>query len=171
MTVSSSVTSRAGRVWAWVPALLLGAMLAGLGTLVTIAVDDPHFALEPNYYDKAVHWDRARAEAAASQTLGLQLAVPGELRRSGSGQVELEFTITARDRAPFAGAVVELEAFPNAFRSHTQRLTLREAAPGVYRGRLEPGALGLWELRVAVSRGGQRFYQTLRRDVTKGGAA
>jgi nitrogen fixation protein FixH len=171
VTKPSTATTRAGRVWAWVPALLLGSMLAGMGVLVSIAVDDPHFALEPDYYDKAVHWDRARAETSASQALGLQLTVSPTLDRAADGSVELEVSIADSARAPFAGAAVELEAFPNAYRNRAQRITLREAAPGVYRGKLERGDLGLWELRLAVSRGADRFHETLRRDVRKGGAA
>ena len=67
----TSVAAGSGTFWAWVPATLLGAMLLGLGTMAYIAIDDPSFALEPNYYDKAVHWDRSQAEARSSQALGL----------------------------------------------------------------------------------------------------
>lgn len=171
MNGSSLATSRAGKFWACVPALLLGSMLAGMGVLVSVALDDPHFALEPDYYDKAVHWDRSRAEATASQALGLRLTISPALHRAADGSVELEVSVADRTRAPFSGATVELEAFPNAYRNRAQRLTLRESSPGVYRGKLEHGDLGLWELRVAVSRGAERFHEALRRDVLKGGAA
>jgi nitrogen fixation protein FixH len=146
-------------------------MLSGMGVLVSIAVNDPHFALEPDYYDKAVHWDRARAEARASQALGLQLTVSPTLQRGPGGSVELELVVTDRASIAFTGATVELEAFPNAYRNRTQRVSLLEAAPGIYRGKLEGGELGLWELRFAVSRGAERFHEALRRDVRRGGAA
>lgn len=171
MTREMAPTSRAGRVWAWVPALLLGSMLVGLGTLVTIAVDDPHFALEPNYYDKAVHWDRARAEASASEALGLTLSLAPALYREADGSVELELAISDRGGAPFARAQVEIEAFPNAYASRKQHLQLQEVAPGRYRGKLEQGLLGLWELRVGLTRDADRFHHDLRRDVLKRGAA
>lgn len=171
MSQETPQTSRAGRVWAWVPALLLGSMLVGLGTLARIAVDDPHFALEPNYYDKAVHWDRARAEANASQALGLTLSLAPTLYRDADGSVLVELAVADRERAPLAGAQVELEAFPNAYASRAQRVTLHEAAPGLYRGKLEHGLVGLWELRVSVTRGADHFRHDLRRDVLKRGAA
>ena len=164
-------TSRAGRVWAWVPALLLGSMLAGMGVLVSIAVDDPHFALESNYYDKAVHWDASRAEAKASRALGLSLSLAPTLERAADGTVSVELGVAEPGRAAFAGGTVELEAFPNAYAKQVQRVTLRETSPGVYRGRLERSVLGLWELRVTVSRGAERFHEVLRRDVLRGGAA
>jgi hypothetical protein len=146
-------------------------MLAGLGVLVWLAVDDPHFALEANYYDKAVRWDQARARANESRALGLATTVSPALYRAADGTIAIEVALDDRDRARFAGAAVALEAFPNAYANRIQRITLREAAPGVYRGRLERGVVGLWELRLTVSRGTQRFEQTLRRDVLNGGPA
>ena len=44
------MTTLGARVWPWVPAGLLGAMLIGLGTMATIAIRDPGFALERDYY-------------------------------------------------------------------------------------------------------------------------
>jgi len=156
--------------WAWVPALLLASMLAGLGTLTYIACDDPHFALEPNYYDKAVHWDRSRAAARASAETGFR-AVFNPLSTAAEGNVELKLQLSDKQDQPVSGAAVEIEAFPNAFATRIQRLTLRETAPGVYVGELSRATLGLWELRLDVTRGAQRFRQVVRSDVVKGGAA
>jgi nitrogen fixation protein FixH len=146
-------------------------MLLGLGVLTYIATDDPHFALEPNYYDKAVHWDRTQREARDSEALGFQLALPTTLALSADGSLELELRVTDRERAALSSAVVELEAFPNAYASRVERLTLRETSPGVYRGRLAGRARGLWELRFSVSKGDRHFHQSVRRDVAKGDAA
>ncbi|RYZ02429.1 MAG: hypothetical protein EOO73_31940 [Myxococcales bacterium] len=169
MNRGAIVAKGAGALWAWVPGLLLTSMLTGLGVLVWLAVDDPHFALEPNYYDKAVHWDQARARASTSLALGLATTVSPALYKAADGSIDLEVAVDDRTLARFAGAAVELEAFPNAYAAQVQRLTLHEAAPGVYRGKLERGVLGLWELRLKVSRGSERFEQTLRRDVLSGG--
>jgi hypothetical protein len=69
------VPRTSGAFWAWVPATLLGSMLAGLGIMAYIAVDDPTFALEPDYYDKAVHWDRGQTLLRASEASGLPLVL------------------------------------------------------------------------------------------------
>jgi nitrogen fixation protein FixH len=68
-------------------------------------------------------------------------------------------------------AVVELEAFPNAYASRIEQVTLKEVSPGVYRARLHGQARGLWELRFTVAKGNLRFHESLRRDVAKGDAA
>jgi nitrogen fixation protein FixH len=171
MTTPDFTLSRRGAVWACVPAALLGSMLLGLGVLAYVAIDDPHFSLEANYYDKAVHWDRSQREARDSAALGLQLDLPKTLLQSPDGRVEVELRVADRERAPLPGAVVELEAFPNAYASRIERVRLHEAAPGVYRAVLTGRTRGLWELRFSVVKGSQRFLQSLRRDVGKGSAA
>ena len=59
-----------------------------------VAIDDPHFALEPNYYDKAVHWDRTQSEARDSATLGLELTLRQPLTLAADGTLELELRVT-----------------------------------------------------------------------------
>jgi hypothetical protein len=171
MIAPNSTNSRGGAVWAWVPALLLGSMLLGLGVLAYIAIDDPHFALESNYYDKAVHWDRSQSEARDGAALGLQLTLTKPLALAADGKLELEVRIVSGDRALIGPALVELEAFPNAYASRVERVTLSETSPGVYRARLRGHARGLWELRFTVTQGKLRFHQSLRRDVGQKEAA
>ena len=171
MTPSTETPSNAGRVWAWVPALLLGATLLGLGTLAYIAIDDPHFALEPNYYDKAVHWDTARAEARENEVLGLKIALSAPLVVAADGRLDIALSVQTRRDLPLSGAVLELEAFPNAYASRVQHISLRETAPGAYAGALSQAVRGLWELRIVVKQGSLRYSRVLRVDVTKAGAA
>jgi FixH protein len=171
MTLSTETPSNAGRLWAWVPAMLLGTMLLGLGTLAYIAIDDPHFALEANYYDKAVHWDTARTEARENEVLGLKVVLGAPLVVAADGKLNVAIGVQTRQDLALSGAVVELEAFPNAYASRVQRISLRETAPGAYAGELSQAVRGLWELRVVVKRGSLRYSQVLRLDVTKAGAA
>jgi nitrogen fixation protein FixH len=170
MDDQAKASNSSGKFWALVPVLLLGSMLVGLGTAAYVAIDDPHFALEPNYYDKAVHWDQAQADSRKSAALGLQLTL-APLSADVAGKVRVELTALDRASAPLEGAVVELDAFPNAFASHVQHVTLRETRPGVYSGELVRSVPGLWELRLSVKRGADTFRQVLRRDVARGGAA
>lgn len=174
MNDSARTATRAtgkGTLWAWVPVMILGSMFAGLGTMTYLALDDPSFALESNYYDKAVHWDRSQAEAKASRELGLNVSVAQALKLTASGHIELELQVTDRTGATYGGADVQVEAFANARAGHVERLHLREVATGTYASQIAGGTRGLWELRVSVVRGGERFQQVLRVDVSKGDAA
>jgi nitrogen fixation protein FixH len=164
-------SNESGSFWSWVPAALLGSMLCGLGTLAFIAMDDPSFALESNYYEKAVHWDRAQAEARDSRALGLRLALLQPLSIAANGEVDLVVSVQDRQGAPYRGAAAELEAFPNAFATRVQRVSLHEMSPGVYRAKLAHGVSGLWELRFRVTQSASHFRQVMRVDVIKGDAA
>lgn len=153
-------------LWAWVPAGLLGSMLAGLGVMTYMATDDPHFALEPNYYDKAVHWDRAQRDQRASEASGLTAEL-SPLHVNSDGRAEVRVRLVDREQRAVTGAQIQIEAFPNAYAARVVRMDLREAEPGVYVGSLERPTLGLWELRLQARAGEARLRQVLRRDVIK----
>jgi len=171
MSTTPEVPSRAGAIWAWVPLGLLTCMFFGIGSLAVIAVRDPNFALEPDYYAKALHWDQAQAQLRENDTLGYQLSLGQPLVLSAQGGVEVELQLKDRSAVGISGASLEVAAFPNAFAGNVEHLVLREAAPGVYRGRLAHGLPGLWELRCAVSVGSAHYVQALRSDVRKRSAA
>jgi hypothetical protein len=136
-----------------------------------VAVNDPGFALEPNYYDKAVHWDRSQAEAAASRELGLKLTVSKPLRVSESGKLELELAVTDKSGASYSGAQVKVEAFAIARASERHELALRELANGHYATEIDSKTLGLWELRISIDKDRDHYREVLRRDASKGDAA
>lgn len=168
MNTQASNANQAGRYWAWVPALLLGSTLAGLGTLAYIAIDDPHFALEPDYYAKAVKWDQAQARAAESAASGIRLELMQPLAVDPQGQAELRLRVIDQQEQPLRLAKVELEAFPNAYATQVQRATLQEIAPGIYSCTLTRAIEGLWELRIGIEHGSRHFSQALRQDIAKG---
>lgn len=171
MIAREATPSRAGAIWAWVPALLLGAMFVGLGGLAYLAIDDPSFALESNYYDKAVHWDQSQQQARNSRALGLNLTLAEPLALTETGKVTVQLSVTDRKTLALSGADVALDAFPNAYANRVQHVLLREVKPGLYVGELSRGVRGLWELRVVVKQGTLRYDQVLRADVSKGDAA
>lgn len=171
MSTSPEVPSRAGAVWAWVPASLLLVMFFGISTLAYIAIDDPNFALEPDYYAKALHWDQAQAQLRENDTLGYGLSLREPLVISAAGQVQVELLLKDRNAAAISGASVEVSAFPNAFAERVEHLVLREVAPGVYRGALSQGIPGLWELRCVVRVGPAHYARSLRSDMVKRSAA
>lgn len=162
-TNSEAKAETAGHWWAFVPVGLLGASLIGLGTLVSIAVRDPGFALEKNYYERAVHWDREREQAATNERLGYGVAL--ELHEATDG-VELELHLTDRGGVALPGARVTIEAFANARSGERRVLHLVAGTDGRYRASLGPARQGLWEFRVEVLAEGERFTRVVRADVT-----
>lgn len=157
--------------WALVPVALLASSMIGLGWMAITAIRDPSFALEQDYYQKAIHWDRTQAQAADNQRLAYRFGVaPGVvLDKALRGTVQL----TLRDRSgqPVSGARVVAEAFPNAFSSEISQLTFSEREPGIYSATIRAGRVGLWELRFSMDRGAEHATAVVRCDFVAGGAA
>ncbi|HEX6764889.1 MAG TPA: FixH family protein [Polyangiaceae bacterium] len=151
------------RVWPWVPVGLLAAMLTGLGTMAAIAVNDPGFALEKNYYAKAVAYDRVIAQRAENERLGW--SIDAELDAPAPGAAT-PLVVRLRHRGgPVAGARGSVEAFSNANAGNVIETRFEEVEAGVYRASLPVRRGGLWEFRLAFERGSERFTATERRDV------
>jgi hypothetical protein len=159
-----AVARRSGLLWAMVPVVLLGAGVSGLGVLASLAAHDPSFALEHDYYQKAVHWDRQQAEWAENARLGYGVAV--ELG-AGSGGIELVVRVTDRTGVPLRGARVEVEAFANARAADRRTLRLVEGEDGRYHAPLGTPRAGLWELRFAVAQSSDRFTHVTRVEVPR----
>lgn len=155
----SSSGFQKGYAWALVPVVLLGTMFAGWGVMISVALDDPAFAIEPDYYEKAVHFDEHRAEARESRELGWSLEVAPRVDAEGA---LVRVTLKDRERRPIDGAHVKAIVFHNARSSEWRQLDFRGAGHGVYSERLTPWRPGLWELRFEVEQGGQRFLQVSR---------
>jgi hypothetical protein len=149
-----------GSYWAFVPAGLLCSMLAGLITLATIAADDPSFAVESDYYKKAVSWDRELEQQEENARLARQVTL--EARSLPKRTAALALRVTDARGEPLNGADVRLEAFPNARSGERQRLVFTERLPGAYAVELPLTRAGLWELRLTVSRGKDRTTHVMR---------
>lgn len=153
--------------WAASPFLLLGGLLGTQLLLLGDALDDPSFAVEDDYYEKALTWDARMAQERENARLGWQVSLSTE----GFGP-SARVIVKLRDRAGAAleGAEVRLEAFPNARASRVRSVELVEGPPGAYAAQMLVERAGLWEFRVEARRRLDRFSHVLRRDVSPGDA-
>jgi len=165
VTTNQAPTPNKHNLWAWVPVALLGSLLAGLAVMTTLAVQDPHFATEANYYAKAVRWDEAQAQASANERLGYQAQLSATFPSEASNEAELRLLLRDEHGRALPQAQVHAEAFPNAYLSESTRLSFVEVEPGVYTARVKPRHTGLWEFRLSADVRGQRFTNIQRIDV------
>jgi len=159
-------TSRdAGRV-AGVPARLFWpGMVVGLisislcfaGVTAFVAISDPSFAVEPDYYDKALRWDEHRERAARNSELGWRVAVEVAGVPDPLGRREVRLTALDAEGRPLVGASASVEMFHHARSSNRLGATLAESAPGVFSGALPIVREGIWEVRFEVRRDGEAF--------------
>lgn len=148
--------------WAFVPIGLLAAMFVGLGWMARVATNDPGFALERDYYAKAVRWDQHRAEEENDARLGYRLELSTANLRVPERKAEVTLRLLDAYGAPLRGAHLSAEAFSIARSANVRSIRFEEVAPGTYRTELQDARAGIWELRCVAERAGERFTHTLR---------
>src|SRR6187431_820174 len=162
---------RAHLPWAFVPVALLLSSALGVGTMAIIAVRDPHFATEPDYYQKAIRWDRTQAQAATNQRLGYVVEVPAVVKFDAQGRATLELSLSDRHGKPVSGARLAADAFANAYSGKSVSVVFQEQSAGLYRATLTVVHPGQWVFPIVGSVGGERFTADIRADLLPGGAA
>lgn len=155
-----------GHVWALLPVVLLLSMFVGWGVMLSFALNDPSFGVEPDYYEKAVNHDARRALETASRRLGWSLQLDGQ--RSDSGTLGVLVRLRDGQGRPLEGAELAAEAFHVARSSQVRRLAFDEARPGEYRASLTGVQAGLWEFRFQADRGSDHFVEVRRSDFSPG---
>ncbi|MBL8878958.1 MAG: FixH family protein [Phycisphaerales bacterium] len=155
---------RAARRWiAFVAALFL-LQVGAVVTMICIATNDRSFALEPDYYQKAVRWDDISRQQRQSAKLGwtLQLDV-GALAENGARPIVL--TVKDRDGELIEGASAAAEWFHHA-RARDRHTSLFTPQPdGTLAASITFARSGLYEFRFTVSRGEETFVTTVQRDI------
>jgi hypothetical protein len=152
--------------WAFVPVAILVSLGAGLLFMARLAVNDPNFALEPDYYQQALKWDEQRARHQHDLRLGW--SVSWDFQGNPEPSVPLDETrerpialaLTDAQGLPLSGAAVALHAFHKAYAVDLVNLTLQETAPGKYAGRMRFPRSGIWQLRLQVQARGETFNLT-----------
>jgi nitrogen fixation protein FixH len=161
---------KSGKLWPWGLGLVLAVTVAGNIWMMRVAGSDPSFAIEPDYYRKAVEWDSTVAQSVRNQALGWRLsAMLGAPAASGS--TVLVATLRDANGEPVTGAAITVEATHNARATEILTAELAPAEAGSYRATLPAARRGIWELRFEVERGAERFTATLRADNTRSPAS
>lgn len=153
-----------GLGWPIAVTAILGATVGANIWVAVIANDDPSFAVEHDYYRKAVQWDSTMLQGRENERLGWRLepTLAPFGRRDGSA---LSVTLTDGSGAPIRDARIEVTAFFNARADSVVHAELREVAGGTsYDTTLPIHHAGAWELRFDVHRGRERFTNTARID-------
>ena len=128
--------------------------------VVYVATSDPSYAVEDDYYQKAVAWDEKRAQDRLNQDLGWLLDFNVTPPEKPGDQPALELTLHDADGDPLAGATVTVEAFHNTRGDDIVRDALADTGDAVYTASLPMRRNGRWELRFTVDRGAEHFTHT-----------
>lgn len=150
-----------GMAWPIGITTILATTIAANIWVMRIANNDPAFAIEPDYYRKAVQFDSTMADARRARALGW--GVSAALSAVGSdGRATLTVSMRDAAAAPLTGAQVSAMARFNARANDTITVVLREATPGAYTATLPIAHVGEWEVRIDATREGARYSHRAR---------
>ena len=113
------------------PAAVLAVTVVANVALLWKANSDPSFAVEPDYYQRAVLWDSTVAQRHRSDALHWRAAV--RLAPPEGGEATILVTLTTQEGAPVDSADVRAEASHNAGRRRVSGAITRVGA-GALRG-------------------------------------
>lgn len=142
-------------------AVLVGQVGFGLW-MSHVANDDPHFAVEPNYYARAVNWDATMAQSRRDRALGWQ-AVATLTRAAGTGAT-LRIVLTDSTGAHVVADSVTVEALAIARSTVVDTVPLARDSAG-YTAPIAVAARGLWEIQLRAVRMHDVFTAKLRTEL------
>lgn len=160
--------SRASRAWPWAIGLVL-ALTVVANVAMLVAANAPGAAqVEPDYYRRALDWDRTQAERTRSAALGWR--AEAGFGAGDAGATSLRVALVDASGRPVAGAGVSVIAIHNLEPGARSAWTLPEVGPGLYAATVRPGHGGRWELRLTATRGRERFLQVMHAELDAGSA-
>ena len=129
--------------------------------VAVIANDDPSFAIEPDYYRKAIGWDSTMVQMRENARLRWHIQ-PVLDPFTPSGGAKLRLRLSDDSGTPIRDATIRVAALFNARAGRILEGTMRADTPTTYALQLPVGTRGEWELRFDIQRGRERFTTTTR---------
>ncbi len=163
--------ARRGARWPLMIVGLLGLNIVITAALILYANADSSYAVEPEFYQKALAWDQTQAQMGANERLAWVVAADAAPRQDAAGLRSLRVLLRDRNARPIAGASVRAEMFHQARSSQRVRAELKDAGDGSYLASLPLSRPGKWEVRITAGRAGDTFTHTLTLDVASASSA
>jgi nitrogen fixation protein FixH len=134
--------------------------------VVAVATRDPSFAVEPDYYRKALAWNATMAQEERNARLGWRADVALDPAPPGGAATQIVLELTDGNAKPVENARISIDALHNARAADVVTVSLDPRGGGRYIGTLPRTRPGLWELRVTAEHGSERFTAMVTRELT-----
>jgi nitrogen fixation protein FixH len=164
----STVPEQPGRkFWPWpgVIFLLLGGQMVVITMAVVLSTRDPSFAIEPDYYQKSLHWDEQAAQIRANRALGWHVSLDIAPQDTPAGRRPVTVIVTDTAGRPLDGAGVESILFHHAGGQDRMQASFQPEGAGRYSAKLLLRKAGIWEFRLTIRRGTDVFTTIEQREV------
>ncbi|MFO0826823.1 MAG: FixH family protein [Phycisphaerales bacterium] len=157
--------------WMFVPIVLLGVSVSVAAVTVTMAVAGRPLGVEPDYYERALHWDLDREQIAANDRLGWLISP--EFSPGSDGFVRLTLTVKDKHGVLIPADSMSVEAIPIKNADLRTGVDLAKSGEGRFENDVPLRISGQWEFRVVVKRGDDTYTDRFRRTLEfarRGGA-
>lgn len=145
--------------------VILAATVAGNIGVIVLTNDDPSFAIEPDYYRKAVAWDSTQARIAQSDALAW--TVSAQVNNQNASLSVLTLTLVDQKGAAVHNARLTGTLLHVARANDVRSVVFTETPGGQYAATVPMARRGMWELRLAAVRNAEQFQQTVRIDTDR----
>lgn len=154
-------SQRTKRSWRVAPHIFWPGLVIGLLTMsvtimtatLVLALSDPSFAVDPDYTNKARHWDAQAAAQRQSDALGWSASIKFGDAKATSDERAVRLTLIDSAGAPVDLAAVSVVLYHPVRSKEKQAVVCVEQFPGVYVGVFHPTRLGVWEIELTANRG------------------
>lgn len=164
LETQSTLQRFAARGWHW-PLLIVGLLaipiVAG-GYLAYQATHDAGFALEADYYRKAVGWDAQMAQEVVNAQLGWQATMTA---KPAGNSLDVTAEFHTKTGAELPKLTVQIDGFFLARSQDLQEAEMQLGPDGRYHATLHLPHAGLHELHVRATTGQTRFTLVRRVDI------
>jgi nitrogen fixation protein FixH len=159
---------KAETAWKWMPAVLLTVTAAFAIWRVLVAVDDPHFGVVENAYEKSGRWDEEQAELRAAKALGWKLHLTPAVVRIEEAHVST-LAISGPGGVAVEGVTGTVSGFHNGYPGQRFEAPLEVAADGGYCFTMPLENAGLWRWQLRLTRGDDLWVGEIEDIVSAGG--
>ncbi|NUQ61252.1 MAG: FixH family protein [Pirellulales bacterium] len=147
-------------LWPGMIVVFLGVHILAMLVTVWIATRDRSFAIEPDYYQKGLHWDTIARQQRTNAMLGWRVELEIGNDAGVLGRRTLACKLVDKSGAPIEGAAINLVAFAHARGNERTSVVLEDCGEGVYVTACRFARKGLWEFRLVARRGRETFTYT-----------
>lgn len=147
-------------MWPGLLITLFGGHLLLMFVMAYVATTDGSFAIEPDYYQKALNWDETAAQLRENDRLGWSANIELDDDVSVLGHRTVRCVAADRQGNPMDDAQVDLIVFHHAHGNDRTPISLKAVGDGKYETTLRLAYDGLWEFRLVIHRGSDMFTCT-----------
>ncbi len=133
--------------------------------MVVVATHDSSFAVEPDWYQKSLHYDQTAEQQRENGRLNWSVQLEVGQPLSGSNLRNVSCTILDGAGKPVEKATVDVVAFAHLRGSNRTSRVLLPKEGGGYGATLAFEDPGVWEFRLVITRGAETFTQIVKQEI------